>query len=503
MELIQQQGKTRTNKSLHLSLPISVVFVGLIGFQLFSGARLLQSIFDPNRQQVMVFATTKAQQDPSLSYLLNQSLLDISTLRAQVKILEDAIAGTSARTTPTTTIQTLPTCRSLMNAPNSPVADGSFLTSRDSTPNSWTLRADGSRQLNLPVTCHLHRYTASEARQCLAKRHVSFIGDSLTRYQFISLAYFIEHGKYPPRFGKEKNCTHINEQGEATCSLTAEPNVCMKNDWENFQTYHRDLGGGIDGGTFNGRLQCSCARRENDPNTAPSSVHVENFLYVSDDVGVPEGGKVILSFIFELGWGSDPNPVQGWNFTDCAYKGTCRMSEEDNEHLIGRQRAEDFDWSAPLYQALNESSPTSSLQHVFPNVDIVMYNRGLWGMLNKDQADIIMPLLHHFAGGESGRCFFKTTTTSPHAERSFPHEEVKTIRDATIKAGCGIFDASHLTKEFYGLPQMHPPPPKQENGKMWYYREWSSVFWDALHFNPWVYEELNNVFLNVLCNTKN
>ena len=383
----RQQGKTRTKKSLHLLLPISVLFVVFIGFQLFSGAGLLQSFFD-------LFATgNKARQDP----------LGISTLRAQVKRLEDAIAGTSTSTTPTKTIQTLPTCRSLMNAPNSPVADGSFLTNRDSTPNVWTLRADGSRQLSLPFTCHLHRYTASEARQCLSKKHVSFIGDSLTRYQFISLAYFIEKGKYPPRFGKEKNCTHFNEQGEATCSPSAEPNVCMEGDWKNFQTYHRDLGGGIDGGTFNGRFQCLCARKEDDQVADPAYVPVENFLYVSDDAGVPDGGKVILSFISERGWGSNPYPVRGWNFTDCAFKGTCRMTEEDNEHLIGRQRAEDFDWSAPLYQALNESSPTSSLQHVFPNVDIVMYNRGLWGMLNKDQADIIMPLLHHFAGGQRDR----------------------------------------------------------------------------------------------------
>jgi len=489
----RQQGKTRTKKSLHLLLPISVLFVGFIGFQLFSRAGSLQSIFDRNRQQWVFAAGTTAQKD----------LLDISTLRAQVKRLEDAIAGTSTSTTPTKTIQTLPTCRSLMNAPNSPVADGSFLTNRDSTPNVWTLRADGSRQLNLPFTCQLHRYTASEARQCLAKRHVSFIGDSLTRYQFISLAYFIEKGKYPPRFGKEKNCTHFNEQGEATCSPSAEPNACMEGDWKDFQVYHRDLGGGIDGGTFNGRFQCLCARKEDDQVADPAYVPVENFLYVSDDVGASEGGKVILSFISELGWGSKPNPVRGWNFTDCAYKGTCRMTEKDNEHLIGRQRAKDFDWSAPLYQALNENSSTSSLHHILPDVDIVMYNRGLRGMLTEDQVDTIMPLLHHFAGGERGRCFFKTTTASPDSKRGFRDEEMKTVRDATIQSGCGIFDASHLTKAFYGLRQMHPQPPKQENGKLWNYREWSSVFWDANHFTPWVYEELNNMFLNVLCNAKN
>jgi phospholipase/lecithinase/hemolysin len=26
------------------------------------------------------------------------------------------------------------------------------------------------------------------------------------------------------------------------------------------------------------------------------------------------------------------------------------------------------------------------------------------------------------------------------------------------------------------------------------------VFWDSVHYTPWVYEALNNVLLNVLCN---
>jgi hypothetical protein len=92
--------------------------------------------------------------------------------------------------------QALPTCESLMKSPNSPVSDGAFLT-RETTPNIWTLRADGSRELTLPLTCRLKRYTSSEARQCLSNKHLSFIGDSLTRYQYLSLAYFLERGQYP------------------------------------------------------------------------------------------------------------------------------------------------------------------------------------------------------------------------------------------------------------------------------------------------------------------
>jgi hypothetical protein len=53
-----------------------------------------------------------------------------------------------------------------------------------------------------------------------------------------------------------------------------------------------------------------------------------------------------------------------------------------------------------------------------------------------------------------------------------------------LKAGCSFLDIAHVTEIFASLQTV----------------ERTFVFWDALHYLPWVYEELNNVLLNVLCN---
>jgi hypothetical protein len=98
----------------------------------------------------------------------------------------------------------------------------------------WTQRVDDSRELTLPETCLLHRFSGAQAQKCPANQHlVLMIGDSLTRYQFLDLVYLIEHGHHPPRFGQAMllqnwdlqrdvhgtmNCTHFEEHGNPTCS---------------------------------------------------------------------------------------------------------------------------------------------------------------------------------------------------------------------------------------------------------------------------------------------
>ena len=86
----------------------------------------------------------------------------------------------------------LPTCEKLMNTFPS-LRDGAFLT-RGTTTVEWKMRHDGSRELTLPNTCRLKRYTAQDARLCLQHRHLAMVGDSLTRYQYLSFMFFIENG---------------------------------------------------------------------------------------------------------------------------------------------------------------------------------------------------------------------------------------------------------------------------------------------------------------------
>ena len=62
-------------------------------------------------------------------------------------------------------------------------ADGSSYETHTATPQLAAVRG-----------CRLRRFTAAAARACLAGRPMLWLGDSLTRYQFLSFIYFLVGG---------------------------------------------------------------------------------------------------------------------------------------------------------------------------------------------------------------------------------------------------------------------------------------------------------------------
>lgn len=135
----------------------------------------MDSLSRNDEQQSMLFNQT---QEGVISQELQARVdkLEKGLINAN-QLLQPTTANTSNRSS--TSHKELPTCELLMKRPDSPVADGTFL-SRSTTPNTGTLRADGSRELGLPFTWRLKRYTSSEAQQCLSNWHMSFIGDSIS-----------------------------------------------------------------------------------------------------------------------------------------------------------------------------------------------------------------------------------------------------------------------------------------------------------------------------------
>ena len=142
--------------------------------------------------------------DPSLFkwrryiLLVGAAALYLSSLSVQII----ASSGSDIVGVATTNIQEyynnrsrLTTCKRLMQQQSH--QDGSFLT-QTAKPVVWKIRHDGSRELTLPKTCRIKKYSAKDARNCLSGKSLLFVGDSLTRFLFLSLAYFIEHGKWPP-----------------------------------------------------------------------------------------------------------------------------------------------------------------------------------------------------------------------------------------------------------------------------------------------------------------
>ena len=156
-------------------------------------------------------------------------------------------------------------------------------------------------------------------------------------------------------------------------------------------------------------------------------------------------------------------------------------------------------------------------QEQYADVNYAFYNRGLWGKIPEEKASQMMSLLHKFTtprgdeygavggGGEGAsssqkpmnRCFFKSTTgcESSHGDGHDDHE-YGMVRSKTFLAGCEYMDIGHLTREFASYLFAHPQPPRNVMS------EYLTIFWDAVHYQPWVYEELNNLMLNVLCNAQ-
>ena len=389
----------------------------------------------------------------------------------------------------------LPTCKSLMQTPNSPYKGGYFLT-RHSQHISWHPRADGSRELQHEL-CGIHRYTAEEARFCLAPHHVHFIGDSITRYQMVSLVHLLHHGKYPPRFGfaaQGQPCAHVDETGQEQCSPPDKPNINMEREWTQVANmagkdpwlyFMQALGTNV----FDGYMEASAVRTKE----TLLELQAENYLYVLPESKVNNRLRPMISYAQEIGWAEKPTPIHGFHFTGCAHSGTCNYTDEMADERLQRALNHSFDFEEPLEQALQ---PNGALYKQLPPTTIAIYNRGHWGQLPAARANVLMPLLHTFSQGSLGRCYFKSTTT-PYP---FLREHERTaIRDAAWTSGCGFLDWGHITEDFLELPfQPNMIPPEQVYGPITGERE--QIFWDQVHFQPWVNEEFNNLLLNILCN---
>ena len=382
----------------------------------------------------------------------------------QAVVVEDIIP------TPTkTTIEDgLPRCDELMQYPSSPLSDGAFL-SRRTTQVVWKMRHDGSRELTLPLTCHLKRYTAREAGKCLQNKSILFLGDSLTRYMYLSLAYFIERKQWPKRFQATDHtpCYQFDEHNKTACSEESEPNVCCEYDFKHFKTggwgaFVQYLGGDTDGGIFRGRMEAKSVRVE------PMSS--EGYQYISSK----EDGRTKLTFIGEYGWNGN-EPFRGWNFSGCANTGTCRYSPESYQTNIDRHNNSDFDWDYPNISTAFESN--TSFRKQYQKTNFIIYNRGLWGTLPDTKAETMMEAMHDMKGGKyaiSNRCFFRSTTGSDRSrEKNINSHEYRTVRNIALNAGCEYFDIAHITEEFSEFVYMLKPL---------FSREYRHIFWDGVHY---------------------
>eukprot|EP00980_Cylindrotheca_fusiformis_P021256 scaffold8177_cov106-Cylindrotheca_fusiformis.AAC.8 len=310
----------------------------------------------------------------------------------------------------------------------------------------WTKQADGTYAVSFPRTCNLHRFSSAEVEQCLANQHLVMIGDSLSRYQTLDLVYLLEHEEFPPDFLQTKKGERCLED-LTSCDHHFLWHLTYK-DWD---AYHIDLGGGVEGGggPFRGCLECQCVVKGTD-----STVTLR---YVSKKSGLK------ITFLKEAGWGLIPSDISGWKDSGCAENGTCSYSLEHADEL--RRNFELQDFTTRLEDGIQQNA---TLRDYFPSVDHVVFNRGIWGGIPAGRAQRLFPALRDWA--KQG-CYYKSTTAGPAAIHQRVHSTNEAqSRDASISAGCTNFHLHHLTAKFSSL--------KGKKRKIF--------FTDFAHFQPWV-----------------
>ena len=74
---------------------------------------------------------------------------------------------------------------------------------------NWLLEPDGTFSLSFDH-CRLKTYTAKDTKKCLSFNHLVFMGDSLSRYFYISFASLVATG---PLHRREVSCEHNVGEG--------------------------------------------------------------------------------------------------------------------------------------------------------------------------------------------------------------------------------------------------------------------------------------------------
>ena len=120
-----------------------------------------------------------------------------------------------------------------------------------------------------PKACKLRRHLPWHARACLMNKHLMFIGDSLTRYQYVSLAHFISRLEYPDQYGGDN----------------ARPNICLEREWQDWESYYNS-GAAI--------LSTSRGAQGLELVEADRSIYKENRMFSLSSIHGYPHGKVIL-----------------------------------------------------------------------------------------------------------------------------------------------------------------------------------------------------------------
>eukprot|EP00195_Chlamydomonas_chlamydogama_P008780 CAMPEP_0202895962 /NCGR_PEP_ID=MMETSP1392-20130828/5062_1 /ASSEMBLY_ACC=CAM_ASM_000868 /TAXON_ID=225041 /ORGANISM="Chlamydomonas chlamydogama, Strain SAG 11-48b" /LENGTH=419 /DNA_ID=CAMNT_0049581159 /DNA_START=35 /DNA_END=1294 /DNA_ORIENTATION=+ len=318
--------------------------------------------------------------------------------------------------------RTMPLCNPAINT-LTPKANGRFY------------KTDGGDFLYEPDTCNIPRITADEARTCLGHKVVGLIGDSLTRYQYVSLAYWLS--KKSPLDPYADNRQY--------------PSLVHEHQWAEWGDYWQELGrvlscpvGGVAMET------CSCRRNKTMSFTEIVEHHDFHLRY---QIQTPEGfGEVPLRLISYMAM---KNP----NYEDNLKQSIESMLRQHRPTVLVVNGGIWYDYY-PLFTLEGEPRPLDMFLKVHEG--LLQLGASIKGELGLETVLV-----------------WKTTTSSS----SLNEANWDVAQDAMIpiakKWGWEVLDVRSITAA----------ARKQE----------LKVYIDGYHFLPFMYQEFNDLLMYQIC----
>lgn len=126
--------------------------------------------------------------------------------------------------------------------------DDSMLKLHDLDYADLVLQKDGSMKFRMKF-CEIREFTSLEAKQCLKNNNIVFLGDSVTRYLYVSFIYFIANDKKLPNFVRSS-------------SVSYPPSIAWEKDFDNWKDYYIYSNRNLNNVTSHSYEICDCYRAD-------------------------------------------------------------------------------------------------------------------------------------------------------------------------------------------------------------------------------------------------
>lgn len=325
----------------------------------------------------------------------------------------------------------------------------------------WYLDSAGEI-LYEPNSCRLRRISADSARACLTNKTLVFVGGSLSRYQYVNMAFFLSRKKHMQRYD-------------------GSPSLVNEKEWSSWEDYyingsrlllHADESGSAS-------EECDCHRANLDATTREFRLLTVNITRLGSQ---PHNGTVQVAYKQAFGIRSNLQTET----TEAIHQSFEQFSKFDNTgngsstpasseviivvnagHWLATAKADNYSEFAgkfePIFTDYKSFVPrlaTSSAGHIPRSRLVWKTTTAVRSQLTKDNSSL---------------------ANSNHERNHWRVAWPRLLTAMAYHHGWSIFDAHYITSEAA--------------------QEGINGFWDGLHYHAFMYDQLNDVLLNGLCPT--